>query len=154
MQEPSYPCLLPHGRACLFAPLRSAWDVATRPPAGSLTGIALFHSTVLMFRLCPCSVAASGVCRAGVATCQRTGDYWGSWICNSGRLGPLIGLEIQAKHADHTLQPPFNPLYQRTAVSQPLISFSPSLTTTILEICLSYASRHHFCRLRDPSGCC
>jgi len=49
------------------------------------------------------------------------------FVNSSGRLGPLIGLEIQAKHADHTLQPPINPLYQRTAVSQPPVSsFFPS----------------------------
>ena len=48
--------------------------------------------------------------------------WYPRFVSSSGRFGPLIGLEIQAKHADHTLQPPINPLYQRTAVSQPPVS--------------------------------
>ena len=54
------------------------------------------------------------------------------------RIGPVIGLEIQAKHANHTLQPPIKTLYQRSAsVAQPPIPSLPLLFTTVLYIPLS-----------------
>lgn len=102
-------------RSCGFA-LRvgSPWDASIRPHVS--------RRTILLVRQYLISHVSSASCYpARRATAFRVAVW-------ALRFGPLIGLEIQAKHADHTLQPPINPLYQRTAVSQPPVPSSlPSL---------------------------
>lgn len=120
--------------------------------------ITLSHLLKTSVRHCFSCCLSCFACKNLVAVPVGDASTWRVPAARALRFGPLLGLEIQVEHATpitrcSNLLTLFSPLYQRAVVSQPPI-LPLSLFITIWYTPLPYASRHHFCRLRDTPGCC
>ena len=137
---------MPYALSCALAPCKSPNSTDYVDPPLPLPDSLVHNGAAIFFLLSHGSAWLCWKRLLGVSDLPAA-----AW---APHIGPLIGLEIQAKHADHTLQPPINPLYQRPALSQPPISsLLPSSPLSCVSL-IPHASRYRFCRLRDTSGCC